>query len=103
MNFAVVTFLIKNDSYIAGALVLAYSLKLQHINADLVCFVTNDISDEGVESLEVLYDKVIKTEQIVVKNDRIHSRQDANQLFNRFQALLLEDEHVAGKKYDKII
>jgi glycogenin glucosyltransferase len=103
MNFAVVTFLIKNDSYIPGALALAYSLKLQHLHADLICFVTNDISTTGVQSLSVLYDKVVHTEQIMVKNNRIHSRQDANQLFNRFQALLLEDEQVAGKKYDKII
>ena len=103
MNFAVVTFLIKNDSYIPGALVLAYSLKQQNIRADLLCFVSSDISEMGIKSLEVIYDKVVFTEQIEVENKRKHSRQDVKQLFNRFNALLLEDPSVAGKKYDKIL
>ena len=103
MNFAYVTFLIKNDSYVPGALVFAYSLKLQNTKADLLCFVSKDISQTGVESLKLLYDKVIFTEQIVVDNKRSQTRQDVKLLFNRFNALLLEDPSVAGKKYDKII
>ncbi|MGD9900997.1 MAG: hypothetical protein AB7S44_00470 [Spirochaetales bacterium] len=103
MNFAYVTFLIKNDSYVPGALAFAYALKKQNTKYDLLCFVSKDISEDAVKSLKVLYDKVVFTEQIEVENKRKYSRQDVKLLFNRFNALLLEDDTVAGKKYDKII
>ena len=103
MNFAYVTFLIKNDSYVPGALVFAFSLRLQNTKADLLCFVSSDISEEAIDSLKILYDKIIFTEQIVVDNKRKQTRQDVKQLFNRFNALLLEDPTVARKAYDKII
>jgi|AntRauTorcE11897_2_1112592.scaffolds.fasta_scaffold00001_235 glycogenin glucosyltransferase len=103
MNFAYVTFLIKNDSYVPGALVFAYSLKKQNTKMDLICFVSNDISKTAITSLKVIYDKVIFTDQIEVENKRKQQRQDVKLLFNRFNALLLENEDVAGKAYDKII
>lgn len=103
MRCAYVTFLIKNDSYIPGALIFAYSVRKQNTKHDLLCFVDSNISPEGIKSLEVLYDKIIYTDQIKVENKRKQTRQDVTLLFNRFNALLLEDPSVAGVKYDKIL
>lgn len=102
-QYAYVTFLIKNDSYVPGALVFAYSIKKQETIADLICFVSNDISEEGINSLKLIYDFVVNTDQIQVKNKRKQTRQDVELLFNRFNALLLEDSSITGKKYNKII
>ncbi len=81
----------------------AYSIQQQNTKADLLCFVSGDISKEAINSLKVVYDKIIFTDQIEVENKRKQTRQDVKQLFNRFNALLLEDSSVAGKKYDKIV
>ena len=46
--YAFVTFLMLNDSYLPGALMLAYALRKQKTNADLVCLVTGEITLEEV-------------------------------------------------------
>ena len=39
-RFAYVTFVMMNDSYVPGALLMAYGLRRQWTEADLVCLVT---------------------------------------------------------------
>lgn len=103
MNYAYTTFIIKNDSYVPGALVFAYTLKKYKTKNDLICFITDDISQEAVDSLKLLYDFVINTDQLIVENKRKQSRQDVKYLFNRFKSLLLYDDKYTGKSYEKII
>jgi len=55
---AYVTFIIRNDSYMPGALVFAYALKLQNTKNDLICIVSENISDNAIKVLKVVYDDV---------------------------------------------
>lgn len=103
MNFAYVTFLIKDDSYVPGALVFAYSLKKQNVKADLLCFVNNEISKNAIESLKIIYDKIIHIDKIMASARPNQSEKELSRLFSRCKALLLEDPRIAGKKYDKIV
>jgi len=41
---AFVTFLMLNDSYLPGALMLAYGLRKQETEVDLVCLITEEIT-----------------------------------------------------------
>lgn len=100
---AYVTFIIRNDSYLPGALVFAYALKLQRTKADLVCIVSENISERAISSLKQIYDEVFVIDELYVPHDRRHERQDRPFLFSRFNALRLGEDGDLGKKYDKII
>ena len=49
-RFAYVTFVMMNDSYVPGALLMAYGLRRQWTEADLVCLVTPEITAEAREA-----------------------------------------------------
>lgn len=100
---AYVTFIMKNDSFIPGALVLAYCLRKQCTKADLVCLITKDVSFKGRQGLANLYDKVIEVEEIVINSSKQHERQDWSCLFTRLQALRLGRDGDLGCSYDKIV
>lgn len=55
---AYVTLVMKSDKYVAGALVLARSLRRTATLCSLVCMVTSDISVRAVKSLKKSYDFV---------------------------------------------
>jgi alpha-N-acetylglucosamine transferase len=99
MNCAYVTFVMRNDSFIPGALVLAYQIKEQS-DFDIICLVTSDVTHSGREQLSLLFDQVIVVEEIVVPHKNRHSRQDRPFLFTRFQALNINEYQ--EKHYDKI-
>ena len=46
-------------AYLDGCILAALGLKRQHTNADVICFITHDISKKDKEKLEVVFDKVI--------------------------------------------
>ena len=46
-------------AYLDGCLLAALGLKRQKTNADVICFITHDISKNDKEKLEVVFDKVI--------------------------------------------
>lgn len=100
---AYVTFLIKNDTFLSGALVFAYSLIKQLTNKELLCFVSHDISMDAVKMLEILYDEVIFVDSIITKNKRVGKRNDLDELFTRFTALKLDDKSFNGCSYKKIL
>lgn len=100
---AFVTFIIRNDSYLPGALVFGYSLRLQKTKNDLVCIVSDNISEKAIQSLEVIYDKVIVIDEVYVPHERRHERQDRPFLFSRFNAFRLGKDGDLGTNYDNII
>ena len=69
-NYAYVTLVMIGDKYIAGAIVLAESIRKIGSMADLVVLVTNDVSIEGKEILKKFYDHVIDVDYINVENWR---------------------------------
>lgn len=100
---AYVTFIIRNDSFIPGALVFGYALRLQETKHDLVCIVSENVSPRAVSSLELIYDRVIEIPEVYVPHDRRHERQDRPYLFSRFNAFRLGKDGDLGTEYDKII
>lgn len=102
-KYAYVTFIIRNDSYLPGALVFAYALRLQKTHADLICIVSDNISEYAISSLKLIYDDVIVIDELYVPHDRRHERQDRPFLFSRFNAFRLGEDGDLKKKYEKII
>ena len=102
-NNAYVTFIIRNDSYLPGALVFAYGLRLQKTVNDLICIVSENISKKAIELLKILYDDVLIINEIFVSHERRQERQDRPFLFSRFNAFRLGKDGDLGKKYKKII
>jgi len=100
---AFVTFIIRNDSYLPGAMVFAYALRLQKTKNDLICIVSDNISERAIESLQVVYDDVLVINEVYVPHERRHERQDRPFLFSRFNAFRLGKDGDLGKNYDKII
>ncbi len=101
--YAYVTFVMRNDSFISGAIVLAHALKHQSQRADLVCLVTKDVSDQGRSILNLVFDYVVCTEEIVVQHTNQCGRKDRPYLFTRLQALRLGINGDLGFKYKKIV
>ena len=102
-KFAYVTFIIRNDSYLPGALVFGYALRLQKTESDLICIVSENISEKAISSLKEVYDDVIIIEELYVPHERRHERQDRPFLFSRFNAFRLGLDGDLEKKYEKII
>lgn len=100
---AYVTFIIRNDSYLPGAMVFAYALRLQNTKYDLVCVVSNEVSERAQKSLRVIYDDVIVIDEVYVPHERRHERQDRPFLFSRFNAFRLGKDGDLGRGYDKIM
>ncbi|CAG2112436.1 unnamed protein product [Medioppia subpectinata] len=57
-SHAFVTLVMKSDKYMAGALVLAQSLRNNRTNSSLVCMITHDISVRAAKVLKKWYDFV---------------------------------------------
>ena len=102
MRYAYVTFLMGGDGYLPGALVLAYSLKMQ-TEYDCVCLVTKDVSHRARHALGLVYDYVIPINELRIKSDVGRGRKDRNILMTRFEALRLGHDGDLGLRYDKII
>jgi len=102
-RFAFVTFLMRNDNYLPGALMYAYGLRKKGTGADLVCMVSGNISDRAKEALELIYDHVVDMDEIYVKHKRGHERQDIPYVFTRFNTLRLGPDGDLGFGYEKIV
>jgi len=95
LRYAYVTFLMRGDGYLPGALVLAYALKAQSKH-DTVCLVTQDVSSRARHALNLVYDHVIEINELRIKSSITTGRSDRNLLMTRFEALKLT-------QYEKII
>lgn len=100
---AYVTFIIRNDSYLPGALVFGYALRLQQTKHDLICVVSENVSEQAISLLQEIYDDVIVIDEVFVPHKRRHERQDRPFLFSRFNAFRLGEDGDLGKQYDKIV
>ena len=63
-RFGIVTLVMKGDRYVPGACALAYSVKKHLPNDkralfDVICMVTDDVTQNGVETLRKQFDRVI--------------------------------------------
>ena len=96
MRYAYVTFLMRGDGYLPGALVLGYALRAQSKH-DLICLITGDVSLRARSALDLVYDKVILIQEFRLKSNLRTGRNDRNILMTRFEALRNCIE------YDKII
>lgn len=104
-RFAHVTFLLLNlnDSYVPSILLLAYALKRQGSQADVVCMVSGDYPDQETRpALEMMYDHVIDIEPFYIPHKRRQERQDRPFLFTRLQGLRLGSDGDLGFNYEKI-
>ncbi len=100
---AYVTFIIRNDTFLPGALVFAYALKKQDTKKDLVCIVSDNISENARQSLSKVYDVVLVLEEIFVPHAERHDRQDRPFLFTRFNAFRLGYDGDLNHHYQKIL
>lgn len=101
-RYAFMTFVIRNDSFLPGALVFAYALRQLHTQADLVCMVTKDISEPARLAMEKLFDRVVEVQEIYIAHQRRQERQDRPFLFTRFQALQAGTDGALHLGYEKI-
>jgi glycogenin glucosyltransferase len=102
-RFAFMTFVMRNDGFVPGALVFAYALRRQHTHAALVCMVTKDVTPPSRLALERLFDRVVEVEEIFIPHIRRQERQDRPFLFTRFQALLAGMDGSLGLGYEKVV
>ena len=100
--YAYVTFMMRGDGYLPGALVLAYALKLQ-TDYDCICLVTEDVSRRARAALGLVYDKVVPIKELRIKSGVGAGRSDRNILMTRFEALKLGEDGNLAKGYDKIV
>ncbi len=102
-RYAYVTLLMFNDNYLPGALTLAYGLRQQRAQADLVCLITEDISSEARSALHRLFDRVIEVEKIFVPHRERQARQYIPYVFTRLHALRLGAGGGLGCAYEKLV
>jgi len=102
-HHAFVTFLMLNDSYLPGVLLLAHGLRRQKTQADLICMVTEEISRPARQALAHLYDEVIDVAKIFVPHARVGKRPYLPYVFTRLHALRLGADGDLGHSYDKIV
>jgi len=100
---AFVTFLMRNDSYLPGALVLGYALSKQDTGADRTCMVTPEITRGARQALAQVFDQVVDVDSIYVPHARRQERQDRPYMFTRLNALRLGAGGDLGFAYEKIV
>lgn len=103
MSTAYVTFVMRNDAFIPGALTFAYALKAQGIQDDVIVMLSEHVSEEAQQACHNVFDRVIRFAEIHSTHRAGHERQDRRYLFSRFAALRLGHDGDLGKGYDKII
>ncbi len=102
-KYAYVTFIIRNDSFVPGALVFAYALRKQKTPYDIVALVSQEITEKAKRILNILYDDIITINELFIPHARRQERQDRPYLFTRFHAFRLGRDGDLGKGYDKIV
>jgi len=102
-RWAFVTFLMLNDSYLPGALMVAYALQKQGSPADRLCLVTPEITADARQALGLLFDRVLEVDRVYVPHARRQERQDRPYWFTRVNALRLGVDGDLGLAYDKVV
>ena len=68
MKNAWVTLVMLGDGYIPGALAMAASLRFQKTKYDIICMITNDVSEIAKIELEKVFDSVRLVEYMTFDN-----------------------------------
>ncbi|MBD05964.1 MAG: hypothetical protein CME24_16640 [Gemmatimonadetes bacterium] len=97
------TFLMLNDNYLPGALVLADSLRLQGAEQPLVCLTTDGVSDAAEQALRSVFDDVIRVERVYIPHSRRQERQDRPYYFTRIQVLRLGQDGDLGYRCERVV
>lgn len=97
------TFLMVNDSYLPGCLMVAQALRRQRVRADLVCMVTDQVSRAAVTCLGCVYDRVVFVDAIRVRHSHAQTRQAVPYMFTRINALRLGKDGDLGCAYVKVV
>ena len=84
-------------------LLLAYELRKQKVPANIICMITEHLSDEAKKALSLIFDHVIDVQSIYVPRKRRQQRQDRPYMFTRFNALRLGSDGDLVYNYDKIV
>lgn len=103
MRTAFATFLMLNDNYLPGCLVLAGGLRRQGVRVPLFVLVTDDVSLQARQALGELYDHVVEVERIYVPHARRQERQDRPYYFTRIQVLRLGRDGDLGFDLDRVV
>jgi glycogenin glucosyltransferase len=103
MRTAFATFLMLNDNYLPGCLVLAGGLRRQGVGVPLFVLVTDDVSPQARDALRELYDHVVEVERIYVPHARRQQRQDRPYYFTRIQILRLGRDGDLGFDLDRVV
>jgi len=82
---------------------LAYELRKQKVPANIICMITEHLSDEAKKALSLIFDHVIDVQSIYVPRKRRQQRQDRPYMFTRFNALRLGSDGDLVYNYDKIV
>ena len=102
-RFAYVTLLTLNDSYLPAVLLLAYGLRRQQTEADLICLVTPEITDGARQAINLLYDHVLTVPTIYIPHSRSGKRPYLPYVFSKLHALRLGEDGDLSLHYDKIV
>ena len=103
MSSAFATFLMLNDNYLPGCLVLAGGLRRQNVQAPLIVLVTDGVSPRAREALAELYDHVVEVDRVYVPHSRRQERQDRPYYFTRIQVLRLGRDGDLGFDLDRVV
>lgn len=102
-RYAFVTFLMLNDNYLPGALVVGHGLRRQSTRAALICLVTGGVSGAARDALRLVFDQVLEIECFYVPHSRRQERQDRPYFFTRLNALRLGADGDLGCNFEKIV
>ena len=103
MKTAFATFLMLNDNYLPGCLVLAGGLRRQGLQVPLIVLVTADVSSGARQALSELYDHVVEVDRVYIPHTRRQERQDRPYYFTRIQVLRLGADGDLGFDLDRVI
>jgi lipopolysaccharide biosynthesis glycosyltransferase len=78
---AFVSLVMKNPSYIVGAMVMAHSLRMTRTKHKLVCMLTSDLYNEWRNTLLQIYDEVVLTPYIKYNSGNLFSKKQ-NQIYD---------------------
>lgn len=98
-KYAYVTLVMLGDLYIAGAIVLAHSIRKCGSKVDLVVLVTPDVSEEGKRVLGMYYTHVIEIDYVNVPNWRTRK-----QPHRKYLELVFTKFHIFNlTQYEKVL
>lgn len=106
-SYAYVVLIMYDDSYTAGGIAFAHSLRKTGTNHDIVCMVTDDVSQSARTDLAKVYDRVIDVPYISVKYDVKFNKTPRykwiDKAFTKFNMYCLNYDKVVYLEVDMVV